>query len=101
MSKYDDDVQGVLSKQDGSSAMKHAALFVGGRFDGMIVSHGELEKMGNGNFSVRWSQCKYHNPITVNPNLEDQPKVDGYIGPMWDGGMLRYETQEVYDLLSM
>ena len=32
--------------------------------------------------------------------LDNQPIYDGFLGPMWDGGRLRYETQEVYDILS-
>lgn len=33
--------------------------------------------------------------------LDNKPKYEGFLGPMWDGGDFRYETQEVYDLLSM
>lgn len=33
--------------------------------------------------------------------LDNQPEIDGYFGPMWDGDMLRYETYELYRLLSM
>ena len=32
--------------------------------------------------------------------LDNQPTYKGWLGPMWDGGHLRYETQEVYDVLS-
>lgn len=32
--------------------------------------------------------------------LDDKPEYDGWCGPMWDGGMYRYETWEVYDILS-
>lgn len=35
-----------------------------------------------------------HNPI-----LDNQPMFEGFLSPMLDGGMLRYETQEVYDLM--
>ena len=30
--------------------------------------------------------------------LDNQPKFEGFLSPMWDGGCLRYETQEVYDM---
>lgn len=33
--------------------------------------------------------------------LDNKPKYEGFLGPMWDGGDFRYETQEIYDLLSM
>ena len=32
--------------------------------------------------------------------LDNRPKYKGFLGPMWDGGDFRYETQEIYDLLS-
>ena len=32
--------------------------------------------------------------------LDNQPTFPLYLGPMYDGGCLRYETQEVYDAFS-
>lgn len=32
--------------------------------------------------------------------LDNAPIYEGFLSPMYDGGMLRYETQEVYDVLS-
>lgn len=32
--------------------------------------------------------------------LDNRPHYEGFIGPMWDGGDFRYETQEIYDMLS-
>lgn len=32
--------------------------------------------------------------------LDNEPIYEGFLGPMWDGGDFRYETQEVYDMLS-
>ena len=32
--------------------------------------------------------------------LDNQPMFEHWCGPMWDGGELRYETWEVYDMLS-
>lgn len=32
--------------------------------------------------------------------LDNQPTFEGYCGPMWDGGCLRYETWEIYNMLS-
>lgn len=31
--------------------------------------------------------------------LDNQPMLEGLIGPMWDGGKLRYETPEIYNRL--
>ena len=32
--------------------------------------------------------------------LDNQPEYKGWIGPMLNGNKFRYETQEVYDMLS-
>ena len=90
----------VVMAQDGSHAIPHPAFFCGGKYHGRYMTHEELKAVGNGEYSPRWSAMKYHNPILINLNLEDQPEVDGYLGPMWDGGYLRYDTQEVYDCLT-
>ena len=37
--------------------------------------------------------------FTCSPLLDNQPMFEGFLSPMLDGGMLRYETQEVYDLM--
>lgn len=93
------DIQQVQAAQDGSFAHNIPAVFVGGKYNGMVVDHDTLMKMGNGQFTLRWSALKEHNPLLINLDLEDQPMVDGYLSPMQDGGRLRYETQEVYDLM--
>ena len=31
--------------------------------------------------------------------LDNQPMLEGLVGPMWDGGKLRYETPEIYKRL--
>lgn len=41
------------------------------------------------------------NPIYAGQKMIGYPYLKGLIGPMWDGNRLRYETQKVYDLLSM
>lgn len=40
------------------------------------------------------------NPIYADQRMIGYPKLKGFIGPMWDGNKLRYETQKVYDMLS-
>ena len=44
------------------------------------------------------------NGINTNPNHRDelinQPKFTGLCGPMFDGDAIRYETWEVYNMLS-
>lgn len=95
----EEDMKRVQEAQDGSFAHNIPAYFVGGKYNGLMVDHKTLMEMGNGQFTLRWSQCKEHNPLLLNLDLEDQPMVDGYLSPMQDGDRLRYETQEVYDLM--
>lgn len=52
---------------------------------GVVENYEELRKQG---------ACVHR------AELDDQPVYTGWLGPMWDGGKLRYETQEVYDMLS-
>ena len=94
----EEDMKRVEASQNGSHANKTLrAFFVGGRYDGMNVSHEELEALGNGKYTLRFSALKVHNKALLNLDLEDQPLVNGYLSPMLDGGVLRYETPEVYD----
>ncbi len=80
--------------------IKNKAIFVGGKYNGMEVSHDELLKMGNGRFREDNSIKRKNGIVCPREELDNQPLVDGYLAPMWDGGKLRYETQEIYDLLS-
>ena len=50
------DMQQVQAAQDGSFAHNIPAVFVGGKYNGMVVDHDTLMKMGNGQFTLRWSQ---------------------------------------------
>ena len=90
----------LQNTQDGSTAENISAKFVGGPYDGEIVDHDTLMRMGNGTFTIAWSKLPSHNESLVNTKLEDQPLVDGYLSPMLDDGMLRYETADIYDSLS-
>lgn len=77
------------------------ALFVGGRLDGLSMDIQEVVKnYGNGLFTPDMSEVRAHGGFCHSPLLDNQPLVDGYLSPMLDGGTIRYETQEVYDLLS-
>lgn len=91
-------VNELQSQQDGSHGMNLFAMFVGGKYDGWVVTHELLQALGNGKFSIRWSQVNPDSQF-INLKLEDQPLVDGYLSPMLDGDLLRYETQEVYDMM--
>lgn len=82
------------------------AYFFGGRFDGQVVTHNELIEIGNGKFTEDLTEVRNNGGWVHREELDNQPKVDGYVGPMYDVDYwtkephLRYETQEVYDKLS-
>lgn len=112
--------------------MKLVCEFVGGRLNGISV-----EETVAGLFTTKrsrdWSEERAQGDLVPRAELDNKPKFDGYLGPMWDGlryevdgrtyydhdlkykedirakveadkiepyGVLRYETQGVYDLLS-
>lgn len=76
------------------------AIFVGGRYNGLVVDEEQLKKLGNGKFTPDWTEYRNKGVCVPMAELDNQPYVDGYLSPMWDGGKLRYETQEIYDMLS-
>ena len=77
------------------------AQFVGGKLDGQILSVEAVKRWhGNGKFTEDLSEIRARGGCVHRAELDNQPMVDGYLSPMWDGGMLRYETPEVYDMLS-
>ena len=86
--------------QDGSFGEELDAVFYGGRLDGCHLNHKVLHHLKITGYTPRWSQMKFSNKNLINLSLEDQPIIEGYVGPILDGGVLRYETQEIYDGLS-
>ncbi|MBR6982096.1 MAG: hypothetical protein IKH75_00960 [Ruminococcus sp.] len=80
------------------------AVFVGGWLNGVEVDEAHLDELyGNGKKTMDWSAeraAANGRGCFPSPLLDNRPMVDGYLSPMLDGGKLRYETQEVYDMLS-
>lgn len=96
------------------------ALFVGGRLNNEIIDVEELVNLPefSGNYTQTTAEINaelaeqkqkaeqnglkfYTFGCFPREELRGQPIINGYLGPMWDGDKIRYETQEVYDLLSM
>ena len=100
--------------------------FVGGDHHGKIMFRSDVEKMSNG-YTEDLSDLRAKGCCVHRAELDNQPKVPGYLGPMWDGlryivngewkyefqcsaqekadfgppiEVLRYETQDVYNMLS-
>ena len=98
--RQESEYERVTSVQTGSFAMDVKAMFVGGKYDGLVIEHTVLMEMTCKGYTPRWSEMAFHNKKLVNLVLEDQPLIEGYLSPMLDGEMLRYETQEDYDRLT-
>ena len=99
--------------------------FIGGALPNRFYVRSEVEEMAIGHTPDR-SRERLAGRIVPRKELDNQPKVAGFVGPMWDGerylltdgrlvytfekvnlesvaeivGIIRYETQEAYDLLS-
>lgn len=75
------------------------AVFVGGKYDGLQCEVSEVWKFASGK-TPNYSEVRAAGRCVPCAKLDEQPKVSGYCGPMLDGWMLRYETWEVYEMLS-
>lgn len=75
-------------------------MFVGGKLNGMKFKDVKevlniLECVG---YTEDLTEVRKMGDLVHREELDNQPIFKGYLGPMWDGDGLRYETQEVYDL---
>lgn len=89
--------------------MKFVCQFVGGHLAGeMPLEKAELLTVRR---SEDLSRERAQGALVHRAELDNRPKFSGYAGPMWNGtrrdgitgediGILRYETWEVYDMLS-
>ena len=99
--------------------------FIGGALPRRFYVRSEVEEMAIGHTPDR-SRERLAGMLVPRKELDNQPKVAGFVGPMWDGerymlesgmivhtfenvdlanvveivGIIRYETQEAYDILS-
>lgn len=73
--------------------------FVGGKYHGLTCTEEYVEKnLCNGEHTMDWSEDRALGGIVPYAVLDNLPKVTGY-AEMWDGGKIRYETWEVYNML--
>lgn len=74
----------------------------------VFVGTGMVQKFDNvldipfiiSGFHKNYTEERSHGLCVPREELDDQPEFEGWLGPMWDGGRYRYETWEVYDMLS-
>lgn len=69
--------------------MKYLYEFVGGPLSGQKKQHEEVEQIANGHHPY-FGRERAVGYLVPREELDGQPTVEGYIGPMWDG--LRYEV---------
>ena len=72
------------------------AIIVGGKHEG-YYNIGEIISKFPINGYVEASE----NSLYKDSKVVGYPRIKGLIGPMWDGDKIRYETQDVYDALSI
>lgn len=99
--------------------------FVGGQLNKAVMVRSEVEELAEG-YTPDRSMERLAGRLVPRKELDNQPKIPGYVGPMWDGeryllkggmmvytfdnvdlekveeivGIIRYESQEAYDMLS-
>ena len=100
--------------------MKYICEFVGGKRHGQRFDMEIAELFSNGK-SEDLSELRAQGVLVHRAELDNKPTFEGYLGPMWDGiryngksewqatdkdkamyepvAVLRYETQEVYDMM--
>lgn len=74
------------------------AKIYGGNLEGTYDVE-ELWKFSTGK-SKDFSEYRGKGGCVPRKELDNQPILPGYCGPMWDGDGLRYDTPEIYNLLS-
>ncbi len=78
--------------------------FVGGRLNGKTMTREEIDKIAIDK-TDDMEEYRKNGGFVHKKELDNQPIVEGYLEPVFDGisyGIihLRYETQEVYDIVS-
>ena len=71
-------------------------IIVGGDLQGTYTAQEIVD-----NFDINGYVKPSPNPIYTDSQLIGYPKIKGYLGPMWDGEKIRYESQDAYDFFSM
>ena len=84
--------------------IEYLYVFYGGKLRGKILSKTQIDEISSEN-TIDFSKEREKGLLVHRKELDNQPIVRGYLGPMFekiDYGKvyLRYETQEIYDMLS-
>lgn len=76
-------------------------IIIGGSLQGKYTRKDIIEKFCIGKYTQDCSEVRARGIIIQRKELDRQPKIPGYVGPIWDNGILRYETPEVNEVLSL
>jgi len=71
-----------------------------GRCSSKMVSIEDLKKIAVG-YTEDKSEIRKSGGFCCREELDGLPIIDGFHSPMWDGGIPRYESYEVYNRLSV
>ena len=101
---YIDSITQWIYNRINKENVKFMYQFFGGKYDGKTMTRTEIEKLSSGK-TEDLTYIRQQGIICHRKELDNQPLVNGYLSPMFshiDYGSiyLRYETQEVYDMLS-
>ena len=82
----------------------HSDLFpveiVGGKLNGNYSRKYVIDNFHNGRYTQDCSKIRDMGFVCQRKELDRQPLINGYLGPMWNGNSLRYEAPSVYRELS-
>lgn len=84
--------------------IEYLYAFYGGDLNKKILTRNEVDKLSS-SLTQDYHKEREQGLIVHRQELDNQPIVEGYLGPMFDkidyGKIyLRYETQKIYDMLS-
>ena len=75
-------------------------IFVGGEYNGLHCTEEYVEQhLCSGDHTMDWSEERAQGGCVPYPVLDNVPEVKGYTD-MWDGDKIRYESWDVYDMMS-
>ncbi len=75
-------------------------VIVGGELNGEYTRKEVIDRFCIGRYTQDCSQVREKGFLCQRKELDRQPQIPGYLGPMWDGAQLRYEAFDVYRALS-
>lgn len=84
--------------------IQYLYVFYGGSLNRKILTRNQVDKIST-ETTQNFEKERKKGLLVHRKELDDQPMIENYLGPMFDGIdygkiYLRYETQDVYDILS-